>query len=298
MTRPSRLAAIVAIFVCPSFLPADVAAGDNSLWVGVFENVNGGNFSSPAMASPHVRVAFEKKGAEWIAAPRKIPQTVTWTVAFDGRALGTITSSTIASPAYGDVNTQAVTGVPPDAILVRRGAAGFAYTGDIRANSRPLILVSQPNSSDPDGWKPTVLSLGEKQLAVKALRAKVPTSERCDQPEQDPIHRVPYPDSAIRFLKAYRSKNGDIVLGMILDDKRANCGFFDDENFFDYWFYLQASGRVEPLDSQMTPVDAVDLDNSGKSAWIFMTSRGEDEDGYELFYDDFSKKVSFSWTYH
>jgi hypothetical protein len=85
---------------------------------------------------------------------------------------------------------------------------------------------------------------------------------------------------------------------MILDDKRANCGFFDDENFFDYWFYLQASGRVEPLDSQMTPVDAVDLDNSGKSAWIFMTSRGEDEDGYELFYDDFSKKVSFSWTYH
>jgi hypothetical protein len=51
-------------------------------------------------------------------------------------------------------------------------------------------------------------------------------------------------------------------------------------------------------DSGRNSQDAVDLDNNGKSEWIFMTSRGEDEDGYELFYDDFSKKVSFSWTYH
>ncbi len=87
-------------------------------------------------------------------------------------------------------------------------------------------------------------------------------------------------------------------MGLRLDDKGANCDFFDDENFYDYWFLLQTNGAARLLDSQMTPMDAVDLENSGKSEWIFQTSRGEDREGYELFYDDLSKRASFRWTYH
>src|SRR5689334_18725256 len=121
MQRPSRLATIAAILGCLAVLPAEIASSDDSLWVGVFENVNGGNFLSPAMASPHVRVAFKKNGAEWIAASSAIPQTMTWTVVFDGRALGTIGSSTKSSSAYGDVNTQTLAAVPADKILVREG---------------------------------------------------------------------------------------------------------------------------------------------------------------------------------
>jgi hypothetical protein len=48
----------------------------------------------------------------------------------------------------------------------------------------------------------------------------------------------------------------------------------------------------------MTPMDAADLDGNGHSEWVFQTSRGEDEDGYELFYDGFTKKASFHWVYH
>jgi hypothetical protein len=219
-------------------------------------------------------------------------------VVFDGRALGTITSVAKASPAYGDINTQSLTVAPADRILVKEGVATFSTTGDVPVKSRPLVLVSEPNFRDPEGWKPTKLSFGERQLAVKAFREKIPTSERCDQPEEEPIHRVSYSDAEIRFLKADRSKSGSVVVGVTLDDKSANCGFFDDENFFEYWFVLRPSGQVQLLGSQMTPMDAVDLDNSGKSEWMFQTSRGEDEDGYELFYDDFSKKASFSWKYH
>jgi hypothetical protein len=161
-----------------------------------------------------------------------------------------------------------------------------------------LILVSEPHFRDPEGWKPTQLTTGEKNRAVNAFRERIPTSERCDQPEEGPVHKVPYADAAIRLLKAYRSRSGNVLLGMRLDDKGANCDFFDDENFFDYWFLLQTNGAARLLDSQMTPMDAVDLDNGGKSEWIFQTSRGEDREGYELFYDDFSKRASFSWTYH
>lgn len=109
---------------------------------------------------------------------------------------------------------------------------------------------------------------------------------------------VPYVDDEILLLKAYRSQSGEVVYGQRLDGKRSKCGFFDDENFFDYWFVLGADQRIRLLDSQMTPMDAADLDNTGKSAWVFHTSRGEDRDGYELFYDDFSKRATFQWSYH
>jgi hypothetical protein len=297
MNVPRRLMVILVI-ASPSLLLSEIARSDDSLWVGVFENVDGGNFLSPAMASPHVRVTFKKDGTDWVAATSAIPQTMTWTVVFDGRALGTITSATKSSSAYGDVNIQVLTAAPADRILVKKGVAEFSSTGDVPVKSRPLILVSEPHFRDPEGWKPTKLSFGEKNLAVNAFRKKIPTSERCDQPEEGPIYKVPYADAAIRFLNAYRSRSGNVILGMRLDDKSANCNFFDDNNFFDYWFVLRTTGAVRLLDSQMTPMDAVDLGNSGKSEWIFQTSRGEDRDGYELFYDDFSKRVSFSWTYH
>jgi hypothetical protein len=100
------------------------------------------------------------------------------------------------------------------------------------------------------------------------------------------------------FIKAYRSKNGEVLYGQRLDGTRSKCGFFDAKNFFDYWFVLGANQDIRLLDSQMTPMDAADLDNTGNSAWVIHTSRGEDRDEYELFYDDFSKQASFQWTYH
>jgi hypothetical protein len=48
----------------------------------------------------------------------------------------------------------------------------------------------------------------------------------------------------------------------------------------------------------MTPIDAADLDNTGRSVWVFHTSRGEEWDGYELFYEDLSKTATFKWSYH
>ena len=293
-----RRLVIIVIGASASLLLSEIARSDDSLWIGVFESVEGGNFLSPAMASPHVRVVFKKNGVDWAAAGPAIPETMTWTVVLDGRALGTITSATRSSSAIGDVNTQVLTTAPADRILVRRGVADFQSTSDVPVKSRPLILVSEPHFRDPEGWKPTQLTTGEKNRAVNAFRERIPTSERCDQPEEGPVHKVPYADAAIRLLKAYRSRSGNVLLGMRLDDKGANCDFFDDENFYDYWFLLQTNGAARLLDSQMTPMDAVDLDNSGKSEWIFRTSRGEDREGYELFYDDFSKRASFSWTYH
>jgi hypothetical protein len=134
--------AIIVIGASASLLLSEIARSDDSLWIGAFENVDGGNFLSPAMASPHVRVVFKKDGVDWVAAGPAIPEKMTWTVVLDGRALGTITSATRSSSAIGDASTQVLTAGPADRILVRRGVADFQSTGDVPVKSRPLILVS------------------------------------------------------------------------------------------------------------------------------------------------------------
>jgi hypothetical protein len=216
MKMPRCRVAIAVTSISLLFVLPRVARGDASLWVGILENVDGGNFLSPAMKSPHVRVAFEKQGTEWIAASTSIPKVMKWTVVFDGMALGTITSAAVASAAYGDSNTQALTGDVPRGIFVREGAARFDY--GVRAKSRPVITVLEFHFQDPEGWKPTALTSGERQRAVKAFRERIPTSERCDQPEEEPIHRVPYADTDTRLISVYRSKNGNVIFRMTLDD--------------------------------------------------------------------------------
>jgi hypothetical protein len=288
-----------------------VAIADSSpLFVGVLEDVKPGNLS-PAMSVAHVRVAFQKRGAEWVPlktdfntpealaeSHKYYPDAVSWTVVFDGKRIGTIESKNPgASGAYGDVGTQTITTDHALIPKISSRAADFSHF-DNPAKTRPLVLVSAPHFKDPEGWKPTTLSEVEKKEAIKNFRNRFPSLEQCDKPEEKPIHMVPYSDKEILFIKAFRSRSGEIIFGQRLDDKRSNCGFFDDELFFDYWFVRDEHQQVRWLGSQMMPMDAVDLDDSGHSEWIFQTGRGEDQDGYELFYDNFAKKASFHWTYH
>jgi hypothetical protein len=304
------LVSAIVFLCCIGISNPMIAKPDSPIFIGIIEDVEPGNLS-PAMSSVHVRIAFQKQDSVWIPmksafdtldalaqADRFYPATVNWTVVFDGKQIGTITSR---SPGqlhwYGDVGTQIITTKPTNIPRITESASSFSYTRH-RARTRPLLLVSAPNFKDPDDWKPTTLSAAEKRLAIKAFRKRFPSLEQCDRPEEQPIHMVPYSDDEVLFIKAYRSNKGEVIFGQRLDGARSKCEFYDDDHFFDYWFVLKTNQNVRLLGSQMTPMDAADLDNSGKSEWIFQTSRGEDEDGYELFYDDFSRKASFHWTYH
>jgi hypothetical protein len=217
---------------------------------------------------------------------------------FDGKRLGTL-QSRVGSDfdnRSGDHGIEPISSDPQAVPHIIAGTSDFDFTGN-KAKSRPLLLVSRPNFHDPDRWKPTTLSPTEKALAIAAFRRQVTWSERCKAPEVGPIRHVPYADGQVALVKAYRSNTEELLVGEHLDDTRANCGFFDDHTFFSYWFVL-SRGKSRFLDYSLTPMDAADLASSGSSAWVFKTFRGEDEDGYRLYFDDFAKSVSFSWTYH
>jgi hypothetical protein len=288
-------AAAAALGVVPKSGYAD---SDPSIWVGILEDVKGGDFLSPAMNSPHVRVAFHKTEGRWVAADQNLPQTMQWTVNYDGKMLGLISSKRMDDySAPGDRNIEAITTDSRAVPKVKAGAKSFTFL-DIVPNSRPLILTSLPDVHDADNWKKNFLTGSEREVAIKAFRKLVPELERCDDPQKKPYYLVPYSNTDIVFLAAYRSKNGQLIQGMKLDGRKSDCQFFNDEHFFDYWFVLGPKGETRLLGSQMTPMEAIDLDNDGRSEWIFQTSRGSDEDGYELFYDDLAQKTSFSWIYH
>lgn len=255
-----------------------VPSADLPIIVGVLEEVKAGN-PSPAMSVPHVRVAFQKKGAQWVPfrtdfkTPETLaesykfyPETVIWSVVSGGKKIGVIASKNPGPPnSHGDVGTQTIT--TERARIPRPG---------------PLVLVSLPNFKDPEEWKPTTLSEGEKKSAISNFRNRIRSLKK-------PVHGVPYSDGEIILIGAFRSRSGELLFGQGLDDKRSNFG---------YWFVLDKRRKIRLLGSEMTPIGAADLDDNGHSEWIFQTARGEHEDGYELLYDDFAKKSSFHWTYH
>lgn len=290
------------------FLLTPSALADTPLYVGVIEQVGSPNTvdQDSIMSQPHVRVAFEKKDGNWMPTKASFstqeelandfPKAVNWTVMFDGKQLGRI-KSRIPSvyDFYGDAGIHLVT--PGQEIpKVKTDTSDFANTAG-PARFRPLLVASAPNFKDPDTWKRTSLSQEEQKRAVGAFRKILPLTEYCADPNQN-AEMIAYANDEIALLKAYRSKSGEILYGEKLKHSHSSCDYFDNPNYFDYWFVQATTGVVRMLDTEMTPIDAADLDNSGSSEWVFQTSRGEDEDGYELFYDDFSKKVYFSWTYH
>jgi hypothetical protein len=310
MTSKLR-SALSIVGICGVALAAPVAMpAESPLYVGVLEDITPGHLS-PAMTGPHVRLAFAKQGASWApfrtnidtqedlaGAGKSYPTGVTWTVVFDGRSLGAITSGSARRfDYYGDIGTLNITTPPASIPHIDSGADAFRYI-DRPAQTRPLVLVSAANYRDPEHWKPTQLTAAERPAAIRAFRAQVPSSEQCDAPEQGPVHKISYQDHQVALLKAYRSRTGEVLFGEQLNDKRSNCDFFDDKTFFDYWFVMDAQQHIRLLGSGMAPMDAADLDADGRSEWMFLTNRGEDENGYLLFYDDFGKSAYFRWTYH
>lgn len=277
---------------------APATHAESPILVGMLEDIEPDNDLSPAMTTPHVRLAFEYHDSTWHEFSREYPAKVEWTVVFDGRRIGTLQSrapkSTVHMPANAGVETIAT---PSDKLPhIRAGATRFTYAG-YAARTRPLILVSEPHFSDPDGWKPTQLSAAEKALAIRNFRTKVSAFDHCDPPDQDPPDSIPYSDDQVTFPNIYRSKRGEILLGMKLDFDQSNCDFDEYPSFDDHWFVLNGSS-AQYLGSHMTPLDAADLAGTGSSVWIFQTTTNEGGDTYELFYDNFSKNTSFSWAYH
>ena len=313
MPRSRLFLSGVAAVVLLAGIRISFAAPRAPVYLGVLEGpqVEATAPNPPVSSGVHVRVLFRRDGSGWkpmegaFGTPAAIggtnrlaPQSVAWTVFFRGKAIGHVGSRNPGVVRwYSDVGAQVITTPEVNIPVIRSGARDFPAPGAV-ARRRPLLLVSAPQERNRRAWRPTVLTPAQAATAAAALRTRVHSSERCRTPEQGPVRRVPYGNDRIHVLRAYRDRNGQVLLGERLEDPRANCAFFDDPNFVDYWFVMGRRGSIRYLGRRMTPVDVANVDPGGRPAWLFLTSRGEDEYGYRLFYDDFRKVASFHWIDH
>jgi hypothetical protein len=160
---------------------------------------------------------------------------------------------------------------------------------------RPLVAVSEANFKDPEAWKPSQLAPDLVTLVRAQFRKRFPAVSNCTNRADAAEKPWPYRDENIRVLKTYSSNRRWSVAQLRLGEYR--CDGPPSDPFLDYWFAISPANEVTLLDSGMWLVDAGDYDNDGRSELVFSISR-YNNGGYELFYDDFKKHVTFEFSYH
>lgn len=279
------------------------------IYLGVIETWTE-HYDQEVSTTPYiVRAVFQYKDHTWRALPDSLnassmkevnttieayPKDTLWTIAFDGRNRGQLRTERPAKwDYYSDVGwLQPLPGQKVELITVLEG--NYWISGpDNKANFRPMIVVSHPNYSDPDHWKPSPVPPQLLQQLIPEFRVQVSSALSCDGMEMN------YPDELIQSLKSYQSADGTRLVQLGLDDsgiRKCDFGPGDYDDYESRWFYVKGN-TVRYIGNSLDLIDAGDYDNDGHSEVVFHQS-GYNFDGYLLLYDGLQKQAQFGWNYH
>jgi len=287
-----------------TILPQNAVAQDVIL--GVLEEHKGHYVREPNYRT--VRAVFQKTGAGWHAfrsdcgessclktSTSEYPAKVKWRIAFNGKQIGHLTSRTPKDFAwYASVGEQEIVSSEPIPSVGVRSPEFGGFTDE--TVYRPLIATSRDYFKDPDDWKPFSAPAKLATGLKAAFREKFPKLCRLTGPNADELKPFPYQNTDVKIKKSYKSRANWSVARLHLE--AVDCT--DDEGSFlidDPWFMVDPKGSITYLDSGIWLVDAGDYDNDGKSELVFSIDR-ENRGGYELFFNDFEKRVTFEFSYH
>jgi hypothetical protein len=285
--------------LCAAF--HSIALGQSGPLLGVLEDTPGVCAGEPHYRS--VRAVFYRDGGEWKAFPSdcrnedclrlvasQYPKNVIWTVGFDGRALGQLTTQAPGDfKFYSHIGQLNIVGTSPIPTVGKPSAAFEGWLSE--PVYRPLLANSHPYFSDPDGWKPSPVPDGVLLRIRREFRRKYPKFEDC----QVEGKAMRYTDTGVRLIKSYLSGPGWRLVQVGVNGCLTEGGRGDPVD--EEWFVATPRGEVSYLDGNMWLVDAADLDHDGSSEVVFSIddyNRG----GYKLFYADFKKSAEFKFSYH
>ena len=271
---------------------ANAGEPDERLILGVLEHSNDGERKGHS-----VRVAFYKEGGRWKAYPtdfhtegelskaaKSFPESVAWTVCFDGRPYGSLSSKNPKSVGYyKDVGVQQITSEGSVPVAGKPSEAFSGWPGGL--TYRPLVLNSRAACADPAGWRPAKPEAADIN-AVRDYLGKRFTASAAKLSK-----------AKVAANKSYASRvRGAKLVSVNITGAEVIPASSDDDQNKDAWFYVTGK-EVTYLGSNMLLVDAGDYDGDGKEEAVFKVQR-YDNDGYLLFHDGFEQKLEFSWGYH
>jgi hypothetical protein len=219
------------------------------------------------------------------------PLALSWTLAIDGRRVGTVQSYRPEEFFYRhDVGIQLLTSSQKFPQIHKNRKEFESWMGT--PVFRPIVAVSQPNYSDPDRWKPFYLTPEIARKAYSSFRSVVGIQVDCGIE----TIRHDYSDKLILpRKKAYRSANGDILLELGTSHT-CNPGGPREEWEDPVWFLLH-DGTARDIGRSLTLVDAGDYDGDGTSEVVFQYA-GYNRDGYVLLHNHLTQVAQFTWGYH
>jgi hypothetical protein len=290
---------LVCIVLFASALYAQTFSGEK-IYVGVLDDAREEMVNlKPGVAQERVvRPVFEKTASGWNKLDNSsLPPHMIWTVAFDGKNLGTVetqASSEGFTPVRKILTPQS--GIPSVGAPSQQFAGLLGGGGQTKVR-RPLMVVSKNFVHDPDGWKRAKLPDEIAVLVRRVFRRDYPHVDRCKD-EEIAQQNWKFPDSALSFPIAYSSNKHSFLVEASLD--AGNCGYISepDEPESEPWFFVSSDGIVRRIGSFLTLLDAGDYDNDGRSEVVFVLSQGENTDGFVLFDSTFEKPVTLAWHYH
>ena len=243
-----------------------------------------------------VRVLFYEENGQWKTFPtdfntekelsqavRSFPEAVTWTICFDGRALGSLASKTPPSYSqYADIGVQQITSKGSVPTVGQPSALFSGWPGG--RTYRPLVLNSRPYCGDSGKWRPEKPDKDEITAIKDYLRKTFQVSAS------------KLSKATIKVNKSYGSQMWGVKL-ISLDIAGAQVIPVEGENDqTGAWFYIKGT-EIRYLGSNMLLVDIGDYDQDGHEEGVFKIQR-YNNDGYTLLFDGFKQKVEFSWSYH
>lgn len=289
------------VFVLSLFFFLFKAHAEESISVGVLEQTQ----DDVEGAKPYftIRAVFKKQNGTWQTFPydcaegpclKKLiadyPKEALWTIAFDGKKLGTITTTAPSKFRYysgiGRLEIKDQASVP------KIGKPTLEFVGwDGKAYYRPLVSVSKANYLDPDNWKPSQASL-EVTERLKSQFKKLHPQCECSEFDdiEPPCKSAAYKNTAIKIGKSYSSKRDWRLVTVEL-----SCGKRL-QSVSQLYAVSKVNGKA-PIEIRGRLIDAGDYDGDGKSELLFKTV-GYNEGGYTLYFNDFSDHIDFKFGYH
>ena len=274
--------------------------------VGVLEDINGYWMGKSEYRA--IRLVFEKDGAVWKPFPinahvqaeleslaQIYPRGMRLTVAFDGRSLGTVSTKPLDTFGFNG-NVEAENIVTSERVPTV-GKKSMEYAGfPSEPVYRPLVAVSQPYFSDPDGWKRSSPTVEQIAAAREQFKVKFPKVTNCKNPTENHPKLWRYRDEDIHVNKAYSSRSGELLIDISLKGYSCDGPLESGGPFDGQWYLIRPSGIVEFVGTAMWLVDAGDYNNDGQSEVIFAIN-AYNTGGYRLYYQDFKKSIEYVFHY-
>lgn len=276
------------------------ALGDQSIVVGALEEPQ--CKEPPTVA---VRPMFFKEGGSWHAlgndtASRTLAKLrMSWTVAFDGRDLGEVST---VDPETADPNSWAYS---RDRLLSISGRSVPKVPNKAKLfggwcavpSARPLVVVSRPNFKDPDGWRPSELDQAVRTRLFPLFQEQAGKTAPICPGNSDSSVGYSYRAADLRVERGYRNRRGYLLATIYLNPALDSCGWpYPDGSSWDSVTFLLRPDPVY-LGRNLSLVDAGDYDNDGESELLFWSS-SYNSDGYTLYCGECKTPVDFRWHYH